>query len=281
MEGARTINKIHPTAIIEDGAQLADDVEVGPYSIIGGNVRIGRGTRIHSHVLITGWTTIGEDNQIFSGAVIGEAPQDLSYKGQESYAILGDRNQIREYVTIHRGAEEGGKTLIGSDNLIMNYVHIAHNCQLGNHIVIANTVGLAGHVIVEDMATLGGLCGIHQFARIGRMCMVGGYSKILQDIPPFTLVEGLPVRILGLNIPGLRRRKVSSASRNSLKTAINILTSRKHLLKDLPQVLRDFPQLEKTPEVEHLIEFLANPSKKGILMQAPSRKNKQEFESIS
>lgn len=268
---------IHPTAIIEEGAQIGEGVEIGPYSIIGKHVKIGARCKIHSNVLITGWTTIGEDNIFYNGAVIGEAPQDLKYKGEESYTIIGNRNVIREFVTIHRGAEEGGTTIMGDDNLLMNYVHIAHNCVLGNQIVIANTVGLAGHVHIEDMANLGGMCGIHQFVRIGKVCMIGGYSKILQDIPPFTLVEGLPVRILGLNIPGLRRRQISPESRKALKTAVKILTSRKHLLKDLPQVLRESLDIEKTPEVEHFIEFISNPSKKGMLMQSPHRK-KEEYE---
>jgi len=265
------ISKIHPTAVIEEGAVIGEDVEVGPYSLIGKNVKIGRGTKIHSHVLLTGWTTIGEDNEIYKGAVIGEVPQDFTYKGEESYVILGDRNIIREYVTIHRATGEYKKTSIGNDNLIMNNAHIAHNGCLGNQITMAGYVGLAGHVTIEDQVTLGGYCGIHQFARIGRMAMIGGYSKVIQDIPPFVLVEGLPVRILGLNVPGLRRRNVPSESRNALKSAIYLLTSRKYKLKDLPDIIRS--KVNVTAEVEHLIRFISSPSKKGILMQSPRTRN--------
>jgi len=240
-------------------------VEIGPYTIIGKDVTIGKGTKIHSTVLINGWTTIGEDNEIYKGAVIGEKPQDMKYKGEKSYVTIGNRNMFREYVTVHRAADEGGATIIGDDNLLMNYIHVAHNCVLGNQIIIANMVGLAGHVTIEDQAVFGGLCGIHQFARIGRMAMIAGYSKVLQDVPPFTLVEGQPARIMGLNIPGLRRRKVPLDSRNALKKAISIITSRKYKRKDALEVIRN--EVDVTPEVEHLLEFMSNPSKQGILMQ--------------
>lgn len=241
-------------------------MEIGPFSVIGSNVRIGRGTKIHSSVLINGWTTIGEDNIIFKGAVIGEAPQDIKYSGERAYVVMGNRNTIREYVTVHRAADEEGSTVIGDDNLIMNYVHVAHNCKLGSQITIANSVGMAGHARIEDQAVLGGMCGIHQFARVGRMAMVAGYSKVIQDIPPFTLVEGLPVRILGLNIPGLRRRNVSAESRDALKKALKIITSRQYKREETPEIIRR----EVSPvseEVEQLINFIANPSRKGILLQ--------------
>lgn len=241
-------------------------MEIGPFSIIGKNVKIGRGTKIHSSVLINGWTAIGEDNVIFKGAVIGEWPQDLKYAGEESYVIIGDRNHFREYVTVHRAADEGGKTIVGDDNLIMNYIHIAHNCKLGNQIVIANTVGLAGHVEIEDQAVLGGLCGIHQFARIGRLAMVAGYSKILQDVLPFTLVEGQPARILGLNLPGLKRRDISAPVRNSLKKALSLITARKHKRQEVIDLIRQ--EIEPSPELDHLLSFMSNPSKKGLLMQS-------------
>ncbi|MFP4497218.1 MAG: acyl-ACP--UDP-N-acetylglucosamine O-acyltransferase [Vulcanimicrobiota bacterium] len=272
------IQKIHPTAIIEEGAQLASDVVVGPYSIIGKDVKIGKGTVIHEHVLITGWTTIGEDNEIFKGAVIGEAPQDLGYKGERSYVNIGNKNNIREYVTIHRGAEADGETVIGNENLLMAYCHIAHNCHLGNQIIMANYIGLAGHVVVEDQVVFGGLSGIHQYARIGRLAMIGGYSKIIQDIPPFVLVEGLPVRILSLNSVGMRRRGIGSESRNALKSAIALLTSRKYKRRELPDVIRN--NVDLTPEVEHLIDFISRPSKKGLLMQAPHKNMDQYKERI-
>ena len=198
----------------------------------------------------------------------------MKYTGEESYVKIGDRNSIREYVTIHRAANEGASTVIGNDNLIMSTVHVAHNCVLGNEITIANLVGLAGHVQIEDQAVLGGMCGIHQFARIGKIAMVGGYSKILQDIPPYTLVEGLPVRILGLNVPGLRRRGVSSESRKALKTAVKIITSRKYKRAKALEVIRN--EVEVTPEVEHFLSFIEQPSKKGILMQSYIRNKKKD-----
>ena len=278
-DGDGTIIKIHPTAIIEDGAEIGEDVEIGPYSYIGKNVKMGCGNKIHSNVLITGWTTIGDNNEFYKGAVIGEAPQDLKYKGEESYLEIGNNNVFREYVTVHRGAEEGGKTVIGNDNLFMNYVHIAHNCILGNQIIIANYVGLAGHVTVEDQVVFGGLCGIHQHVRIGRLAMIGGYSKILQDIPPFVLVEGLPVRILGLNVHGLRRRGISLESRKALKKAMDLLVSRKYRKSELPDVIRQSVPL--TDEVEHFIEFISKTSKKGLLMQAPHRDLAQYKEAIT
>lgn len=252
---------------------MAEDVEIGPYSIIGKNVKIGRGTKVHSHVLINGWTTIGEENRIFKGAVIGEWPQDIKYSGEESYVEMGDRNMIREYVTIHRAANGGGSTIIGNDNLIMNYIHVAHNCHLGNEIVIVNAVGLAGHVIIEDQAVLGGMCGIHQFARIGKMAMIAGYSKILQDVLPFTMVEGMPARVMGLNVVGLRRRQVTAESRNALKKALGIITGRKHKKDETIERIKN--EVELTPEVEHLINFMSGSSKKGLLTQ-PAKTSKSE-----
>lgn len=203
---------------------------------------------------------------MFKGVVIGEWPQDIKYAGEESYTIIGNNNSIREYVTIHRGAVAGSSTIVGDNNLIMAYVHIAHNCKLGNEITIVNTVGLAGHVSIEDQAVLGGLCGIHQFARVGKMSMVAGYSKIIQDVPPFTLVEGMPARIMGLNVLGLQRRGVPSNSRNALKSALKIITSRKYKRMEALEVIRQ--EVEMTPEVEHLIKFMSNPSRKGIIIQA-------------
>ncbi|MCE1245941.1 MAG: acyl-ACP--UDP-N-acetylglucosamine O-acyltransferase [Firmicutes bacterium] len=240
-------------------------MEVGPFSIIGKNVVIGKGNVIESSVLITGWTTIGENNRFFKGAVIGEWPQDIKYNGEPSYTDIGNGNVFREYVTVHRGAEPGTRTIIGNNNLLMAYVHVAHNCKLGSDNTIANYVGFAGHVEVEDMVTFGGLCGIHQFARIGKMAMVAGYSKVIQDVPPFTLVEGMPARIMGLNIPGLRRRGLTSESRNALKKAISIITSRKQKRVDAIETVRQ--TVEVTPEVEHLLNYVANPSRKGVILQ--------------
>lgn len=190
METMTNKTMIHPTAIVHPDAKLGAGVEVGPYSIIEGTVQIGDGTKIDSHVVIKGHTTIGRENEIFTGAVIGSLTQDKKYKGGVTYLKIGDRNKIREYVTINPGTGEGTETVIGNDNLIMAYAHIAHDCILGNHITLANNGTLAGHVIVEDRAIIGGLSAVHQFVRIGYLCIVGGCSKVVQDIPPFMMVDG-------------------------------------------------------------------------------------------
>jgi UDP-N-acetylglucosamine acyltransferase len=265
---------IHPTAIIEDGADIGADVEIGPFSVIGKDVKIGRGTKVHGNVLITGWTTLGENNTIFQGAVIGEAPQDLGYKGERSYVEIGNNNQIREYVTIHRGAQAETKTVIGSDNLIMGCSHIAHNCQLGNSIVMANYVGLAGHVTVENEVVFGGFAGIHQHVRIGRTTMIAGYSKVIQDVPPFLLVEGMPVRVMGLNVHGLKKRGIHVESRKAIKKVVGILTNRKNKLVEIADTIKE--NVEILPEVEHFISFITSPSRMGLLRQAAVNKSGDE-----
>lgn len=255
--------KIHPSALVHPGAELGEDVEIGPFSIVGEHVRIGRGTRIMSSVVLDGWTTLGADNLVFPGAVIGVAPQDFRYNGERSYVTIGDRNQIREYVTIHRASDPEGVTSVGDDNLIMGYVHLAHNCHLGSQIVIANYVGLAGHAVVEDQAVLGGMCGIHQFVRIGRLSMVGGMAKVIKDVPPFAIVDGQPARIYGLNIRGLQRRGVGKEARVALKRAFRLITQSGLNLNQAIEAIRT--SVESFPEVEHLQRFLENPSRMGVM----------------
>ena len=188
--------KIHPAAIVDKKAKLADDVEVGPYALIGPNVEIGRSVTIAGHAVVDGYTSIGEGTRIFTGAVIGSAPQDLKYKGKKSFLKIGKNNVIREYVTMNPGTEEGSVTSIGDENLLMAYSHVAHDCRIGNNCVIANLGTLAGHVTIEDRVVMGGLAAVHQFTRVGKMAIIGGCSKVVQDIPPFSTCDGNPANVL-------------------------------------------------------------------------------------
>lgn len=254
--------KAHPTAIVHPKAQLADDVEVGPYSIIGQDVVIGAQTKIGSHCVVEGWTTIGRGNRFFTGAIVGTPSQDLKFKeGHNTFLVIGDNNIVREYVTINRAAEEGTKTVIGNGNFIMAYAHIAHNCTLGNDIVIANVGTFAGHVTIEDRATVGGLSGAHQFVRIGTLSIIGGCSKVVQDVPPYSICDGHPARVYSLNMVGLKRAGVDQGVRKSLKAAFKILfnsgLSTQHALKKIEQ---DVPDCK---EVSHLIKFVRS-SERGI-----------------
>jgi UDP-N-acetylglucosamine acyltransferase len=201
------MTNIHKTAIIEDGAKIASDVVVGPFTIIGSEVSIDSGTTISSHCLIEGDTTIGKNNHIFSHSVLGTIPQDLKYNGEKTQLIIGDNNTIREHTLINTGTAGGGyKTVIGNGCLLMGHVHIGHDCILGNNIVVANSCAIAGHVEIEDFAVIGGMSAIHQFCKIGESSMIGGGSILVQDIPPFCICEGNRATLRSLNINGLRRR---------------------------------------------------------------------------
>jgi len=256
------LTRVHPTAIIEPGAKLGRNVEIGPYSIIGENVELGEGTTVGPHVVIDGWTKIGKNNQIFHGASIGLEPQDMKFRGEESYLFIGDNNIIRENVTIHRGTEEGGgETWVGSNNLIMAYCHIAHDCQLGNNVIMSNATNLAGHVIIEDNVVLAGLTGIHQFVRIGKMAMVGAHSKVVKDVPPYILVDGHPARVNGINVVGLRRNGINPELRKEIKRAYKMLY-RSNL--NISQAIEKMDQeLNASPEIEHFLRFLRN-AQRGI-----------------
>jgi UDP-N-acetylglucosamine acyltransferase len=212
--------------------------------------------------VLEGHTTIGKDCQIFTGAVIGSIPQDLKYQGERSTLTIGDRNKIREYVTINPGtAGGGGRTTIGSDCLLMAYAHVAHDCAVGNHVIIANSAALAGHISVDDHAVIGGLVGIHQFVRVGRLAMIGGCSRVIQDIPPFSTCVGYPATVFGVNREGLRRQGVSSDVQRQLHHAFRILFHSKLAMKNaLEQVAKNADQ---SPEVQHLISFI-RASKRGI-----------------
>lgn len=244
---------IHPTAVINPHAQLHPTVKIEPYAVIGNQVTIGAHTVVGSHAIIDGNTTIGRENQIFPGAAIGLEPQDLKYKGANSRVIIGDRNRIREYVTINRATDEGDATVIGNDNLLMAYSHVGHNCIIENEVVIANSVAIAGHVLVESMATISGVLGVHQFVQIGRLAMVGGMSRISRDVPPFMMVEGNPARVRSLNLIGLKRRGVTSDEIKLLKKAFRLL-----YLQHLPlkEAIEQLKLLADSQQVKHLQQFM-------------------------
>lgn len=243
---------------------LADDVQIGPYSLIGENVTIGPRTVIGSHVVIEGWTTIGENCQIFHGAAIGIQPQDFKFKGMRSYVKIGDNNVIREFVTIHRGSKEEETTAIGHGNFLMAYVHVGHNCLINSHVVISNASSLAGHVEIEDKAVIGGMSGFHQFVRVGSLAMVGGYARVVKDVPPYSLVAGQPARLYGLNSIGLKRQSIPKEVQMDLKKAYRSIMQKNRI-----QAIEDIKaHISPGDQVNHLIRFLENPSKMGIILRA-------------
>lgn len=247
MAGVATLTTlIHPTAVIHPSAELHPSVRVGAYVVIGENVKIGAETTIGAHAVIEGPTEIGARNQIFPGAAIGLETQDLKYKGETTWVKIGDGNRIREYVTINRATGAGEGTIIGNNNLLMAYVHVAHNCIIEDSVVIANSTALAGDVYVESRATIGGLVGIHQFVRVGRLAMLGGMSRIDRDVPPYMLVEGNPSRVRSLNLIGLKRAGLSDDDLAYLKKAFRALYR-----SDLT-LSKAIEQLELLPESEHL-----------------------------
>lgn len=254
--------KIHKTAIIDPKAKLDKQVEVGPYTTIGPNVTLGAGTKIGQACCLEGVTTIGKNCCVFTGAVIGSIPQDLKFKkGIKSFVKIGDNNIIREYVSINPGAGQGEVTTIGSNNLLMAYTHIAHNCTVGNGVIIANVGTLAGHVSIEDKAIVGGLAGIHQFVRVGRLSIIGGCSKVIQDVLPYTIYDGNPAVTRGLNIIGLNRAGVSNEVKKNLKQAFKILL--KSGLSISHAIKRINDEVPSSKEISHLVEFM-HLSKRGI-----------------
>lgn len=253
---------IHPTAIIDSGASLADDVSVGAYSIIGAEVEIERGTSVGPHVVINGPTLIGKDNRIFQFSSIGEIPQDKKFAGERSTLEVGDRNVIREFVTLNRGTADGiGKTVIGSDNLFMAYSHVAHDCVIGNHIVFANGASLSGHVEVGDYTILGGFTLVHQFTQIGGKAFCGLGSVVAQDIPPFSTAAGNRARTIGINKEGLKRRGFSSELIRALHQSFRELLKSAKPKKEVYEKLQ--PLCDQYPEVEEFVSFVRN-SKRGI-----------------
>jgi len=252
---------IHKTAIIEDGAVIGKNVSIGPFSVVNKDVEIGDGTVLSANVVIEGWTTIGKNCRIASGAVIGGPPQDYKYNDEKSYVRVGDDVSIREYVTIHRATGEGEETVIGDDNYLMAYCHIAHNVRVGNGVIIANGAQLAGFVLVSDYAFISGLCPVHQFVRIGKYSMIGGGYRVPKDVLPYSLTAGDPLRAMGLNIVGLRRHNFSKESISILNKAFHLLLSRE--LNTHQAIEKMQKELPLNDEIKHLIEFIGS-SKRGV-----------------
>lgn len=257
---------VHPTAIVHEGAQLASGVSVGPYSIIGEHVRVGEGTVIGPHVVLDGHTTLGKRNQVFQFASIGSVPQDLKFKGEPSRLEIGDDNHIREYVTMNPGTEHGGMvTRVGSGNLFMISVHVAHDCRVGDRNVLANLTTLAGHVTIEDDVILGGMSGMHQFARVGTGAMLAGGSLATLDVPPYCLTQGDRARLQGLNVIGLRRRGASAEEIRELKRAYHIAFLQGLLLREAVEKIR--AELQGNDYVERFAAFLET-SERGVTRPA-------------
>ena len=247
--------EIHKTAIIDPKAVIDEDVSIGPFCIVGEGVKLKKGARLMSNVIIEGNTEIGEGCQIYPFASIGLPPQDIKYKGEKTGVRIGNNNIIREYASVHRASVGGdGMTAVGDNNFLMAYVHIAHDCRIGNNVVIANSAGLAGHVAVEDYAVIGGIVGVHQFTRIGAYAMVGAFSGIGQDIPPYTMASGPRAKLFGLNSVGLKRNGFPDSTINELKKAYKILFREKLTLKEaLKKVQKEFSH---SKEIKHLVEFI-------------------------
>ena len=262
---------IHPTAIVHPGAELARGVEVGPFCLVGENVKLGEGTRLLANVVINGHTTVGKHCEFHPFAVVGATSQDKKYRGEVSEVRIGDRNVIREFVTIHRGTGEGSETSIGNDNLLLAYVHIAHNCHIGSHVVMSNSCQLAGHVNVEDYAGIGGMVGVHQFVRIGKMSFIGGYSKLLKDVPPFFMIQGNPGFVRGLNIEGMKRRGVARQAVNELKEAYRQLYRSEDRRS---AVLQDLRKSLSTAEGRELVDFFMQPTDRGIVTRPAARRRR-------
>jgi UDP-N-acetylglucosamine acyltransferase len=253
---------IHPTAIVHPQARIGPGVQVGAYSLVGENVEIGKDTILESHVIVEGWTQIGERCHLFPFVSVGAAPQAVRYRGEPTRLTVGHENVIREFVTINRGTVEGGgETKVGNGNLIMAYSHIAHDCQIGNRVIMANSSTLAGHIYVEDFAIVGGLVAIHQFVRVGCYAIIGGASAVPQDVPPYMVAAGNRARLFGLNNIGLKRHNFSESTMAVLKQAYRILF-RSHLTlhKALDRVEKEVPEF---PEIRHLIDFLKK-TKRGV-----------------
>lgn len=254
---------IHETAIVPSAARIGKDCHVGPYCIVGENVSLADSVRLESHVVVDGRTAIGDGTHVFPFASIGLAPQDLKYGGEPTSVEIGKRNQIREFVTIHRGTSGGGGlTKIGDDNLLMAQSHVAHDCQLGSGIIMANAATLAGHVEIADRASIGAYSGVHQFCRVGFEAFVGGYSVVVKDAPPFAIIQGNHAKCYGLNRVGVKRRGYSPETIKNLSHAFHLLLSAK--LNTTQAVEKIEEEIHGCPEVDILVDFI-KASKRGIV----------------
>lgn len=253
---------IHPTAIISPKAELDSDVDVGPFSVIADHVTIGSGTVIGPHVAIDSYVTIGSNCQIFQFASVGAAPQAVKYKGEKTYAKIGNRTIVREFVTINRGTAFGtGITEVGADNLLMAYSHVAHDCKIGRGVILANNATLAGHIEIDDYATIGGLTAIHQFVRIGAYAYIGGKSAIPKDIPPYVIAAGDRAKLHGLNRIGLKRHGFPESSISALKKVYRIFFRIGITINEA--IERTRAEVDQVPEVVHFIEFIKS-SQRGV-----------------
>ena len=253
--------EIHPTAIVHPGAQMGADCFIGPYCVIGEHVSLGEACRLHAHVVMDGHTTLGCRNEIFPFACIGLRTQDLKWKGGITRTEIGDDNTFREYVTIHSATQDGDVTRVGSHNHLLAYCHVAHNALIGNHVIMSNVATLAGHVKVEDYAVIGGLAAVHQFCRIGTMSIIGGCSKVVQDVPPFMLVDGNPGQTRTVNKVGMERNGVSEEAQTAIKQAYKLLFREGLTIPNaLARIEAELPSL---PEIQHLVAF-ARASERGL-----------------
>jgi len=254
---------IHPTAIVSPKARIDKNVEIGPYTIVEENVTIHKGCKIGPHVHLLGYTELGAGSSVFTCAVIGSRPQDLKYKGEETYLKIGENNTIREFVTINPGTSEGTSTLVGSNNLLMAYVHIGHNCIIGDNVIIANAGTLAGHVTIEDYANVGGLVGIHQFCRVGRHSIIGGCSKIVKDIVPFVMADGNPAVPHGINKIGLKRRNFPAEKISCIEDVYKKLFRSGLNVSD---AVAEIERMGKSEEISFIVDFIRK-SERGIARQ--------------
>ena len=257
MDGQR----IHPTAVVDPGAELGPGVEIGPYCVVGAGVRLGAGCRLQSHVALAGPSLIGAENVFYPFACVGQRSQDLKYTGEPTHLEIGDRNTFREFVTVHRATAPGGTTRIGNSGNFLSYSHIAHDCTVGDEVIFSNNGTLAGHVEVGDRAVVGGLTAVHQFCRIGRLAITGGCSKIVQDVPPFMMVDGNPARVRHINQVGLERAGLSKETVRAIREAFRVLY---RLDLNTAQALEKLrAELGAVPEIGELVEFVES-SQRGI-----------------
>jgi len=266
--------KVHPTATVHKNAVLSKNVEIGPYSVIGPDVKIGEGTKVGAHCVISGWTTVGNDNIISNGVVIGLPPQDVKYKGEKGEILIGNKNIIREFVTIHLPSA-GGQTTVGNECFIMVHAHIPHNCRIGNQVIIGGYVGLAGFTEVDDQVIIGGLAGIHQFCRIGRLTMIGAQSKVTQDVPPFMLTEGNPSQVRGINSIGLQRRGISQEAISEIKKAFKFIYESGNTIAQAAKEIKK--RLRPLPEIEQISAFLEKESHRGISKKTSLEEEAEEL----
>ena len=253
--------RVHPTALVDPSAQLGDDVDVGPYAIIGPQCTVGNGSRVSARAILERNVRVGARVQVGTGAILGGDPQDLKYQGEETWVEIGDDTAIREYATVNRGTAHSIVTRVGRHCFLMSYVHVAHDCAVGDHVIISNGTQLAGHVSVEDRAIISGLCAVHQFARIGRHSFIGGCSRVAQDVPPFVKAVGNPIRLYGLNSVGLQRHGISEEVVRLLKQAYRLcFRSNLNLSQGIERARHEVPS---NPDVTHFLDFI-EASQRGV-----------------